>query len=86
MRWALSTGPAGLTAASSIGLAISALGEVDVVQLTMEPSKQSRTGERQGLPAGTEDCVTSVSHRKSGSPAARSCLALLPGCSVTSPA
>ena len=46
MRWVLSPGSAGLMAASSIELAISAFGEVDVAQLTMEPSKQSRTGER----------------------------------------
>jgi hypothetical protein len=52
----------------------------------MEPSKQSRTGERQGLPAGTENCVTSVSRRKSGSPAAKSCPTSLPGCSAASPA
>lgn len=86
MKWALSPGPVGLMAASGIELAISALGEVDVVQLTMEPSKQSRIGERWSLPAGIENCVTSVSHRKLGSPAAKSCLTLLPGCSVTSPA
>ena len=86
MRWALSLGLASLMAASSIELAISAFGEVDVVQLTMEPSKQSRTGERQGLSAGIENCVTSVSHRKLGSPAAKSCLTLFPGCSVISPA
>lgn len=76
MRRSLSPGPAGLMAASSIELSISVFGE----QLTMEPSEQSRTGERQGLPAGTENCVASVSHRKLGSPAAKSCLTLLPGC------
>ena len=56
MRRALSPGLASLMAASSIELPISAFGEVDVVQLTMEPPEQSRTGERQGLPAGTENC------------------------------
>lgn len=86
MRRALSPGPVSLMAASGIESAISASGEVDVVQLTMEPPEQSGTGERQGLPAGTENCVTSAGHRKLGSPAARSCLTLLPGCSVTSPA
>ena len=80
MGRAFSPGPAGLMAASSIELSISEFGEVDVVQLTMEPPEQSRTGERQGLPAGTENCVTSVSHRKLGSPAAKSCLTLLSGC------
>ena len=86
MRRALSLGLAGLMAASGIELSISAFGEADVVQLAMEPPEQSRTGERQGLPAGTESCVASMSRRKLGSPAAKSCLALFPGCSVISPA
>ena len=56
MRWAHSPGSVGLMAASGIELAISAFGEVGVVRPATGPPEQSRTGERQGLPAGTENC------------------------------
>ena len=66
---ALSPGPVSLMAASSIELAIPALGETEAVRLTVEPSKQSGTGVAQRRPAGVENRVTSVGRRKWGSPA-----------------
>ena len=57
-------------------MAISASGLVEVVQLTIAPSKQPSTGQRQTFPAGMPNCVTSVSHRKPGSPARKSRLTL----------
>ena len=49
------------SALRSMLLAMSAFGAVDSVQLTTAPSKQSTIGLRRTLPAGIENCVTSVS-------------------------
>ena len=55
-------------------LVISASGKVEGVQLTVAPSKQSRIGLRQGLPAGISNCVTPESHKEVG----KACLKVLP--------
>ena len=63
-----------VSAEPSMELAISASGKVEDVQLTVVPSKQSRIGLRQGLPAGISNCVTPESYKEVG----KACLKVLP--------
>ena len=81
----LSPSPTVAGAALSMEFAISESGDRETVQLTIAPSKQPRTELRYSRPAGIENVVTSVSQRRLGGAAPKSCPTLLPGCSDISP-
>lgn len=72
-------------AAYSMEFTSSALGEVDCVQATHIPLKQSIMGLKQALPAGMENSVMSMSQRQFGPSAWKSRFTMFSGASPISP-